>query len=121
MVQFLKAPDSSGEHFAAERLGTAFTIEPMGRKGFIRRREPDHADRLMAERALKRARTIMMEGNYDVIILDEINVARPTQPTPHRGRARSHGRANRSTWSLFSQGETLIPTSVHGPMRCLKW
>lgn len=75
MVQFLKAPDSSGEHFAAERLGAAFTIEPMGRKGFIRRREADDADRLMAERALKRARTIMMEGNCDVIILDEINVA----------------------------------------------
>jgi len=75
MVQLLKAPDSSGEHFAAKRLGTAFTIEPMGRKGFIRKRERDHTDRLMAERALEKARTTMVDGDYDVIVLDEINVA----------------------------------------------
>jgi cob(I)alamin adenosyltransferase len=75
MIQLLKAPDSSGEHLAAKRLGTAFTIEPMGRKGFIRKPQGDHADRLMAERALDKARTIMLGGDYDVIILDEINVA----------------------------------------------
>ncbi len=75
MVQLMKAPDSSGEHFAVKRLGTAFTIEPMGRKGFIRKREGDHADRLMAESALAKARAIMTGGDYDVIILDEINVA----------------------------------------------
>jgi cob(I)alamin adenosyltransferase len=75
MVQFMKAPDSSGEHFAAERLGAAFAIEPMGRKGFIRKKGPDRTDRLMAEQALKKARTIMTGGKYDVVILDEINVA----------------------------------------------
>jgi cob(I)alamin adenosyltransferase len=75
MVHFMKAPDSSGEHFAAERLGAEFTIEPMGRKGFIRKKEPDRTDRLMAEQALSKARSVMMEGTYDVIILDEINVA----------------------------------------------
>jgi cob(I)alamin adenosyltransferase len=75
MVQFMKAPDTSGEHFAAERLESAFVIEPMGRKGFIRKGGPDREDLMMAERALTKARTIMTEGNYDVIILDEINVA----------------------------------------------
>ncbi len=75
MVQFMKAPYSSGEHFAAERLGRAFTIEPMGRKGFIRRGTPDQADIQMARQALTKARAIMTTGNYDVVILDEINVA----------------------------------------------
>jgi len=75
MIQFLKAPDSSGEHFAAKQFGEAFTIEPMGRKGFIRKGEPGQADVLMAERALAKARTIMAEGNHHIIILDEINVA----------------------------------------------
>lgn len=75
MVQFMKAPDSSGEHFAAKRFGTDFTIEPMGRKGFIRKRQADQTDQLMAESALAKARTIMMDGNHDVIILDEVNVA----------------------------------------------
>lgn len=75
MVQLLKAPDSSGEHFAAKRLGTAFIIDPMGRKGFIGKRGADHTDRLMADRAIEKARTVMMDGDYDVIVLDEINVA----------------------------------------------
>lgn len=75
MIQLLKAPDTSGEHFAAKRLGTSFTIDPMGRKGFIRKRGVDDTDRLMAERALEKARTVMMGGDYDVVILDEINVA----------------------------------------------
>lgn len=75
MVQFMKAPSSSGEHFAAERLGSAFTIEPMGRKGFIRKGAPEQTDILMAQRALTKARAIITGGNYDVIILDEINVA----------------------------------------------
>ncbi len=36
MVQFLKAPDTSGEQFAAKAFEPMFTIRPMGRKGFIR-------------------------------------------------------------------------------------
>jgi cob(I)alamin adenosyltransferase len=75
MVQFMKAPDSSGEHFAAEQLEGAFTIEPMGRKGFIRKSGPDQTDIQMAQEALTKARTIMTEGKHDIIILDEINVA----------------------------------------------
>ncbi len=75
MVQFLKAPDTSGEQFAAKALGPMFTIKPMGRKGFIRKRGCEPLDALMAEHALDEARTAMLDSGYDVIILDEVNVA----------------------------------------------
>ena len=85
MVQFLKAPETSGEQFMAEALGTRFTIKPMGRKGFIRRRGCDPLDAMMAARALDEARMAMVGGEYDLIILDEINnhhVSFHTRQTP---------------------------------------
>lgn len=75
MVQFLKAPESSGEHFAALALDSRFTIRPAGRKGFVVKRGSDSPDRKMAESALSKARTDMLNGSFDVIVLDEINVA----------------------------------------------
>ncbi len=75
MVQFLKAPDTSGEHFAAHAFAPMMIIKPMGRKGFIHRRGLEPLDTVMAELALEEARTAMLGGEFDVIILDEINVA----------------------------------------------
>ena len=75
MVQFLKAPDTSGEHFAAQALSEQLTIRPMGRKGFIRGRQAAQADKSMAEKALEAARSALVSGNYGMVILDEANVA----------------------------------------------
>ena len=75
MVQFLKPPDSSGEHWAAKSLAPMLIIKPMGRKGFIRRRGCDPLDAFMAQLALEEARSSMLGGTYDVVILDEVNVA----------------------------------------------
>jgi cob(I)alamin adenosyltransferase len=75
IVQFLKAPDTSGEHFAAKAFAPLLTIKPMGRKGFIRRRGSEPEDTEMAQKALEEARSAMLGGEYDMIILDEVNVA----------------------------------------------
>ena len=75
MIQFLKAPDSSGEHIAAEAFGSQFDIRPLGRKGFISRRGPEPLDRDLAQAALEEARNAFESGRYDLIILDEVNVA----------------------------------------------
>jgi cob(I)alamin adenosyltransferase len=75
MVQFLKAPDTSGEQLAAKAFEPMFTIKPMGRKGFIRGRGGDPLDKALATSALGEARTAMLSGGYDLVILDEINVA----------------------------------------------
>jgi cob(I)alamin adenosyltransferase len=75
MVQFLKSPDSTGEHNSAEALFPMLVIEPMGRKGFIRAGQGRPGDREMAIAALDEARKAMLDGSYQVIILDEVNVA----------------------------------------------
>ena len=47
----------------------------MGRKGFIRDRGSHAKDVEMAEKALQEVSNAMLGGEYDVVILDEINVA----------------------------------------------
>lgn len=75
MVQFLKPPDSTGEHFAAPHLGADFTIMPVGRKGFITKRTDLDEDRRRAAEALANAKVAASGGEYDLIVLDELNVA----------------------------------------------
>jgi cob(I)alamin adenosyltransferase len=75
MIQFLKAPGTSGEHFAAEAFPQFFTLKPMGRKGFIHRRGMQPKDEDMARQALEEARSALASDNYDLVILDEINYA----------------------------------------------
>jgi cob(I)alamin adenosyltransferase len=75
MVQFLKSADSTGEHTSAKALAPMLVIEPMGRKGFIRGGQGRPGDRDMAVAALDEARQAMLSGLYQVIILDEVNVA----------------------------------------------
>jgi cob(I)alamin adenosyltransferase len=75
MVQFLKAPDTSGEHIAVQSLAPMLIIKAMGRRGFIGKGGPTPQDCGMAELALNEARTAMLSGSYDIIVLDEVNVA----------------------------------------------
>ena len=75
MIQFLKSPASSGEHFTAEAFGGMLTIKPKGKKGFIRRKGGDSLDTRMAVQAMETVRTATVSGEYGMVILDEINVA----------------------------------------------
>jgi cob(I)alamin adenosyltransferase len=75
MIQFLKAPESSGEQFAAQAFGSQFTMKSMGRKGFIYRGGQQPRDRALARGALEEARKAIESGGFDMIILDEVNVA----------------------------------------------
>ncbi len=75
MVQFLKAPETSSEQLGAQAFGPMLTMKPVGRRGFIGRQGCSEQDILMARRGLEEARNAMLSGNYDIVILDEINVA----------------------------------------------
>lgn len=75
MIQLLKGPNTSGEQLAAHAFGSQFDIRPMGRKGFIYRTECEPTDRTLAEVALAEVRKAYEGGCYDVIILDEVNIA----------------------------------------------
>jgi len=71
--QFMKGQDY-GE-LRALRDHPHITIEQYGDAGCIRREEvtPEHVAR--ARRGLERAREAMLSGQYDIVVLDEVNVA----------------------------------------------
>jgi cob(I)alamin adenosyltransferase len=74
MLQFLKGEDT-GELHAGRLFGDNFVIEQAGLKGFIHRGKIDPADAHRAREALQAAKEILSRGEYDLVILDEINVA----------------------------------------------
>ena len=74
VYQFLKSPQSSGEHFAASLLGPDLEIIPLGRKGFVTRRGVQKEDTDLAQAGLEQARRAMSEGSVDLLVLDEINM-----------------------------------------------
>lgn len=74
MLQFLKGEDT-GELHTGRLFGDKFVIQQTGLKGFIHRGKVDPADVHQAREALKTAQEILSKGDYDLVILDEINVA----------------------------------------------
>ncbi len=73
IAQFVKNSRYS-EIKAIERLGGAVTLRQYGRGDFLSRK-PDAEDIRAAREGLKEVQQIMASGLYDVIILDEVNIA----------------------------------------------
>lgn len=77
MVQFIKGSWHYGELDAARMLGEdRFTILPMGR-GFVKvgAEKPDPEDVQLVQDAWRFASEKILGGQYDLVILDEINYA----------------------------------------------
>jgi len=74
MIQFMKGSPNYGELEAARRL-PGFVIEQSGRDCFVDRADPAPEDVRLAREGLEKARRAVSGGEYDVVILDEINVA----------------------------------------------
>ncbi len=77
MLQFVKGSWHYGELDGAKLLAPYFVIEPMG-KGFYKILDdqlPEAEHRQAALAAADRAMAILRSGEYDIVILDEINVA----------------------------------------------
>lgn len=73
--QFLKG-QASGEREAAQRLGGLISIETYGSGRFLgRQAPPDPAEAARARDGLGRARAAMLSGQYQIVVLDEVNVA----------------------------------------------
>jgi len=75
VIQFMKGQIVYGELRAAEKLAPLITIVQMGRPEFVNRKNPDPIDIKMASDALARAKEIIGDGEYDIVVLDEVNVA----------------------------------------------
>lgn len=73
--QFLKGQDY-GELHSLKKLKDYITIEQFGRRGFIHvTHNPDEEDICRAKEGLARCHQAMVSGQYELIVLDEINVA----------------------------------------------
>ena len=72
-AQFIKKRRCS-EHVVLDRFGDLVTVRQYG-KGFILRRKPDKTDIRAAQDGLAEIKNIIRSGDYDIVILDEANVA----------------------------------------------
>ena len=74
MVQFIKGGFDYGELYVVDKIPN-FTLRAFGRGKFVMKRPPEQADMELAQEAMKVAEEVVRNGKYDVVILDEINVA----------------------------------------------
>jgi cob(I)alamin adenosyltransferase len=76
MLQFLKGSWHYGELDAVKAFGDKFVMKQMGR-GFVKvgGEKPDPEDVRMVENAWNEAESALRSGEWDLLILDEINYA----------------------------------------------
>ncbi|MCI0354938.1 MAG: cob(I)yrinic acid a,c-diamide adenosyltransferase [Acidobacteria bacterium] len=76
MLQFLKGSWHYGELDAVQAFGANFVMKQMGR-GFVKvgGSEPEPEDVRMVEEAWAEAEKAILSGEWDLVILDEINYA----------------------------------------------
>lgn len=76
MLQFLKGSWHYGELDAAKAFGDKFLMKQMGR-GFVKvgAEKPDSEDVRMVEQAWEESAKAIQSGDWDLVILDEINYA----------------------------------------------
>lgn len=74
IIQWMKGWPDYGELRAVNWL-PGVELRPFGRPDFVDREHPDPTDVRMAHDALQFAEEVVRGGEYDIVILDEINVA----------------------------------------------
>ena len=74
MIQFMKNSDIYGEVRLAGKM-PGLTILPVGRHDFVNLKNPEEVDIRLAHDGWEQAKRIISSQEYDIVILDEINVA----------------------------------------------
>lgn len=74
MIQFMKGR-KYGECLAAESFLPGLTMHQCGLDSFVMRENPAPVDLEMAEKGMELASQAVLSGEWDMVILDEINVA----------------------------------------------
>jgi cob(I)alamin adenosyltransferase len=75
MVQFMKGRETGELKAAAQRLSPEFTLLSFGRPGLVKLQDPAPEDLVLVREAWDLARRIILAGEHDLVILDEINLA----------------------------------------------
>jgi cob(I)alamin adenosyltransferase len=74
IIVFMKGDYPYGEWNTLSKLPN-IDFARFGSRGFVDRQNISSKDREQAEQALAAAREAMLSGNYDLVVLDEVNVA----------------------------------------------
>jgi len=75
VVQFMKGNIEYGELESAKKLSPYLTIKRIGREIFVSKTNPDPIDTKLAQEGYSLAREAVESKRYDIVILDEINLA----------------------------------------------
>ena len=75
VMQFMKGQSIYGELESAKLFTEWLTIEQVGLPGFIKAGKQTEVDRQMAQAAFARAQALVVSGDYDLVVLDELNCA----------------------------------------------
>jgi cob(I)alamin adenosyltransferase len=75
IIQFMKGNFKYGELESARKLSPYLTIIPMGRETFVSKSHPDPADSQRAQEGFSLAKKAIENREFDIVILDEINMA----------------------------------------------
>jgi len=75
VIQFMKGNIQYGELESARKLSPHLTIKQMGRETFVSRTNPDPIDIRLAQEGFALARKAIENREFDIVILDEINLA----------------------------------------------
>ncbi|KYC45183.1 MAG: cob(I)alamin adenolsyltransferase/cobinamide ATP-dependent adenolsyltransferase [Candidatus Methanofastidiosum methylothiophilum] len=74
IIQFMKQGGSYGEHFAIEKIEN-IEIVSFGTPKFINFKNPSKEDLDLVKEAFEFSKKSINSNNYDIVILDEINIA----------------------------------------------
>ena len=74
MIQFMKG-NQYGELESAKKLCPCLIIKQVGRETFISKSNPDPKDLQLAQEGFLMAKKAIQDKEYDIVILDEINLA----------------------------------------------
>jgi len=75
VIQFMKGNICYGEIESCKKLSPYLAIKQMGRETFVSRTNPDPVDIKLVQDGFAMAKKAIAGEEYDIIILDEINVA----------------------------------------------
>jgi cob(I)alamin adenosyltransferase len=74
MVQFMKGRETGEARIAPTRLAPEMTLRYFGRPGLVNLRAPAAEDLTLIREAWDLARQVILAGEHDLVILDEINL-----------------------------------------------
>jgi cob(I)alamin adenosyltransferase len=75
VIQFMKGDIHYGEQESSQKLSPNLTIKRVGRETFVSKSRPDLIDLQYAQEGFSLAKRAIEGKEYDIVILDEINLA----------------------------------------------